>query len=237
LFWQMPVQQNLRPVESALLATYCRRCIGLDDTLDVMLIHLARKGAMRRFAHRRGGDDRHPVSGVPCRAAAEMRDLANQAALVPVDSFCELLEIGNDVVRADVDLAEYRGRVRGDERGAAEHRHADAALGLLLVIELIAQLRLSILRIGGGVRGADDAVFKCQMSQLKGLKKWVAGRHCVISLLEGKPLRAHICKTNVSWRFPEVQLDVNIFFRLKCLTLAMVHPCRRNVLERSRNEI
>ena len=67
---------------------------------------------MRRFPQPRGRYDRKPVGHIPGCAAAEMRYLADETAIMPVDALRELLEIRDDAVRAHVDLAEHRGRIR-----------------------------------------------------------------------------------------------------------------------------
>ena len=51
------------------------RGIVLDDALDVPVLHLLGEGAVRRLAHRRGGEHRQPVRLVPIGAAAKMGEL------------------------------------------------------------------------------------------------------------------------------------------------------------------
>ena len=56
----------------------------------------------------------------------------------------KLLQVWNDLVDADVQLAEDVRRVGGDVGGPPEHRQRNAALRLLLVIELVALRRHAV---------------------------------------------------------------------------------------------
>jgi len=101
------VGEDFRAVELAPLAANGGGGIGGDDALDVMPVHLAREGAVGGFPHGRGRHHGQPVAGVPGGAPAKMRDLADDPAVMPVDALRELLEIGDDRIVADVDLAEH----------------------------------------------------------------------------------------------------------------------------------
>ena len=176
LFRQMAVGEDFRAVELASLAADGSGRIGGDDAPDVMLVHLAREGAVGGFTHGRGCHDGKPVAGVPGGAPAQMRDLADDPAIMLVDALRELLEIGDDRVVAHIDLPEHRRRIGRHEGGAAEHRHADAALRLLLVIELVAELGLAVLGIGGGMRRAHHPVLERQVPDPERLEERVLGR-------------------------------------------------------------
>ena len=55
---QVAVNQNLAAVEAALLAAPCGSGVGGDDPVDIVLVHLARKAAVRWLALARGRDHR-----------------------------------------------------------------------------------------------------------------------------------------------------------------------------------
>lgn len=87
-----------------------------------------------------------------------MRDLAHQRRAVLMNALGELLQIRDDRVGADIELAEDVGRIRGHIGRPAEHRERDTAPGLALVIELVTLRRHSVDFQPAGVAGAHDAV-------------------------------------------------------------------------------
>ena len=157
---QVAARQRLDAVEASLLAAARRLAVGLDHARDVVLVHLLGKAAVERLAHGRGCDRRQPIGRVGLAAPAEMGDLAHQGRTVPVYALGELLQVGNDGVHADVELAEDIGRVGRHVRGAAEHRERDAAFRLLLVVELIALLRHAAFLEPAGVARAHQPVLE-----------------------------------------------------------------------------
>ncbi len=81
-----------------------------------------------------------------------MGELNHQLAAVLVHPVGELAEERNHRIVGDRDLVPGRGgAVDGDRGRAAEHGEADAALGLLGVIELVALLRLAVPPVAGGM--------------------------------------------------------------------------------------
>src|SRR5437588_3377410 len=173
----MAVRKYLRAVQTACLAARSRSSICRDDPLDVVTVHLPRKSPVACLPDRRGSNHGQPVSRVPCRSSSEMGDLTNKGTIVPVDAFRELVEIWDNFIVADVELAENRGRVGSHEGGSAEHRHCDAALGLLFMIELISELWFSVLSVSGRMRRADDPVLQRNGSELEGLEEGIFIRH------------------------------------------------------------
>ena len=149
---------QLDAVEPALLAAPRRLAEIMDDAAEVPVLHLLRERAVLRLAHPRGRHRHQPVAGVPARAAAHMGELAHQRGALAVDALGELLEIGQDAIVADVELAEGGRTFRRHHRRTAEHGHGEAASGLLLVVALVALLRHGVLGIGRRMGGADDAV-------------------------------------------------------------------------------
>src|SRR6185369_4098848 len=103
---QMTAGQGLDAVEPALLAAQRRLTERLDHAGDVVFVHLLRKAAMQSLADRRRRDGRQPVCGIGLTAPAEMRDLYHEPGAVLVDALGELLQIRDDRVRADIELAE-----------------------------------------------------------------------------------------------------------------------------------
>src|SRR6516165_9115005 len=117
----MAAGERLYPVEAALLAALGRSTIGLNDASDVVLVHLLGERTVQGFADRRWRDCRQPVRRVRLAAAAKVRDLAHQRGAVLVYAVGELLQPGNDIVDADVQLPEDIGAVGGDIGRAADH--------------------------------------------------------------------------------------------------------------------
>jgi hypothetical protein len=62
-----------------------------------------------------------------------VRDLAHHRRAVRVHAFGARLQIGDDALVEQVEVAECRRRVGGDHGRAADHGERDAALGLFLV--------------------------------------------------------------------------------------------------------
>ena len=172
---QVTACQRLDAVEAALLAAQGGSGIGLDHAIDVVLVHLLGDTAMQRLADRRRRDRRQPVSGIGVSAPAEMRDLAHEAGAERVHAGAEPLQVRNDVVAADVELAEDVRRIAVHVGGAAEHRQGDAAARLLLVIALIGLLRHAIDLEPAGMAGAHDAVAEPHMLDRQRLQQRVFG--------------------------------------------------------------
>src|SRR5690606_27164758 len=94
---------------------------------------------VQRLAHAAGRDQVRPVLAVPARAAAHVRDLDHDPGAVPVHGPAQGGEVRDHLVTGQVDRRPPRLRtVDGDRAGAAAHGHADAAFGLLLVVEAVA---------------------------------------------------------------------------------------------------
>ena len=189
---EMAVGEELGAVEAALLAAPRGIAERAHHPADVVAVHLLRERAMRMFAHHRGSDRRKPVLHVPQRAVAHVRDLAHDGAAVAVHALGELPEHGDDGVVADVDLAERGRGIRGDVRRPAEHGQREPPLGLLLVVELIAQLRVPVLDVSGRMAGAHDAILEGHVAKSERLEK------------TGVPAGAHVRGLrgyrNESWR-------------------------------------
>ena len=131
------------------------------------------------LAHRRRRDRGQPVLDVPERAVPHMGDLAHEPAPVPVHALGELAEHGDDRVVADVDLAERRGGVRGDVRRPPEHREGEPPLRLLLVVELVAELRVAVLDVARGMACAHEPVPERDVAKPERLEevRVLAGAH------------------------------------------------------------
>ena len=106
-----------------------------------------------------------------------MGDLAHHRRAVLVHPVGQLAQPRHDLVLVDVQVAEGGRAVRGDDSGAAHHRQADAALGLLLVVEAVAPLGHAVLGVRRLVRRADDAVAQGHVLQLELLKKRIDELH------------------------------------------------------------
>ena len=164
----------------------CMRCgsarIVGDDAVEVPVLGLLGKGAMRRLAHRRGRQHRQPVGLVPAGAAAEMGELDHHLAVVLVAGIGELGEPRHDLVAIGMQIAEGGRAVARDDRRAGGHGQRHAALGLLGMVEPVALLRHAVLGIGRLVAGRHDAVLQRQVLQLVGLEERIVGGHrlCVI---------------------------------------------------------
>src|SRR5918994_26511 len=66
------------------------------------------------------------------------------------------------------------GATVGNQFMAAEHGEGDAALGLLLVVALVALLGQPALVDGGSMAGAHDAVAQAEALQAEGLQQGIA---------------------------------------------------------------
>ena len=170
---EMPAAKHLDAVEPALATALGCRAVRLHHACDVVLVHLLRKAAVQRLADGGGADRRQPVRGIGLTAAAQMRNLAHERRPMGVDALRELLEVWNNLVDADVELPENVRRVGRDVRGAPEHRERDPALGLLLVIELVALLRKTVDLQPGRMARAHNPIFQYQILDLKGLQQGV----------------------------------------------------------------
>ena len=188
---QVAVGEDLAAVQAALVAPPRRRGVGGDDPLDVLVLHGAGIAAVLGFAQARGADRGDPVVGMPDGAPAHVGDLADQRGAVPVDALRKRLEVGDDGIVADVDLAaEDGGRIGCDVAGTAEHRQRQAALCLFLVVELVAQVRLAVLGITRRMGGAHDAVLERQPLQAEGLQQGIV--HAGQPLLQAWSIAAAI---------------------------------------------
>ena len=168
---EMALGEEFGAVEPAFLAAPRGIAERAYHPADVVAVHLLRERAMRMLAYHRRRDGRQPVLHVPQRAVPHVRDLTHDGAAVPVHALGELPQYGNDRVVADVDLAERGGGIGCNVRRPAEHGQREPALGLLLVIELIAQLRVPVLDVPGSVAGAHDAILERQVAKLERLEK------------------------------------------------------------------
>ena len=90
-----------------------------------------------------------------------------------VDARGELLQDRHHAVVTKIDLAERRRTVGGDTGGTAEHGERQTALGLLLMVELVALPRQSVLDIVGRVRRAHHPVLEGQVLQPERLQQRV----------------------------------------------------------------
>ena len=174
---EVAVGLDLDPVEAGLLAAGGGGGVGADDPGDVPVLGLLRERPVGRLADRRGRDQRQPVGLVPVGSAAEMGDLAHHRRAVAVAGIGQLPQPRNDLVLVDMEVAERRRRVLGDDRRAAGDGQRDPALRLLLVIEPVTFLRQAVLRIGRLVGGRHDPVAKGQVTQPERLHQGIVGTH------------------------------------------------------------
>jgi hypothetical protein len=89
----------------------------------------------------------------------------------------ERLEVGDDAVVEQVQVAERRRRVGRDHGRAADHGERDAAPGLLRVVQAVAQPRAAVLGIGRLVARAHDAVAQLQVLEAERLQQGLIARH------------------------------------------------------------
>ena len=174
---KMAVGFDLDAVQAALAATPGGGAVRAHDAADVVVLHRLGERAMGGLAHARGGEHRQPVGPVPVGAPAEMRDLAHHRGAVRVHGPRERLEIGDDALVEQMQVAERRRRVGGDHGRAADHGERDAALGLLLVVQAIAPPRAAILGVGRLVARAHDAVAQLQVLEPERLQQGLIARH------------------------------------------------------------
>ena len=120
---------------------------GACNPGDIPRRHLEGHRAMGGITDRAWRHGRQPVPRRPAGAPPHMGDLAHQAGTMAVNALGELAEQRNNAVVADIDLAVDRARIPAHVRRAAEHGQADAALGLFLVIGLIARAGLAAIGI------------------------------------------------------------------------------------------
>ena len=174
---QMAVGLELDAVEAGRPAALGGGSIVGDDALDVPVLRRLGKGAVRRFAHRRGREHRQPVGLVPAGAAAEMGDLDHHLAVVLVAGVGQFGKPGHDGVVIEMQVAEGRRAVARNDRRSCRHGQRHAALGLLRVIEPVALLRHAVFRIGRLVAGRHHPVLQCQVLQPVGLQKRIVAGH------------------------------------------------------------
>ena len=172
---QVAVGFKLDPVEAGgLHALRGRRVIG-DDALYVPILGLFGKGPVRRLAHRRGRQDRQPVSLVPAGTTAEMGELDHHLAVVLVAGRREFGKPRHDRVVPGMEIAEGGRAVARDQRRTGRHRQRDAALRLFGVIEAIPFLGQAVLGIGGLMRRRHQPVLEGQVPERIGLEKRISG--------------------------------------------------------------
>jgi hypothetical protein len=174
---QMAVGLDLDAVHGAVAAAPGGGAVGAHDAADVVLLDRLGKRAMRRLPDRGGGEHGQPVGSIPVGAPAEVSDLAHDRGAVGVDAVGERLQIPDDAVVEEMQIAERGRRVRGDHRRAADHGERDPALRLLLVVEPVAQPRAAVLGIGRLVARAHDPVPKRQVSELERLEQGLVALH------------------------------------------------------------
>ena len=172
---EVAVRLQFDAVEPAGLAAQRGAHVVVDDPVEVPLLGLLGEGAVGRLAHRRGRDGRQPVAGVVRGAPPEVGHLDHHGGAVFVDVVGELAEPRDDLVLVEVQVAEGRRAVRGDDRRPADHRQRDAALRLLAVVEAVALLGHAVVAVRRLVRGADDAVAQVQRPEVERLEQRVEG--------------------------------------------------------------
>ena len=109
-----------------------------DDAVDVPVLGLLGHRPVSRLAQRRRGEHGQPVVLRPPGAPAEVGELDHAGGAVLVDLVGHPPDPRHDGVVVGVQVAERRRAVLGDHRRARRHRHPDAALGLLDVVQPVA---------------------------------------------------------------------------------------------------
>ena len=158
LIEQVAVRLDLDAVHSAGLHPLGGVGVVADDAVDVPRLGDLRVGAVRRLAQRRRRDHRQPVVLAPAGAAAEVADLDHRRCAVLVDAVGHRLDPRHDRVVVGVQVAERRRAVGRHDRGAGRHRHGQATLGLLDVVQPVAILGHAVLAVGRLVRRRKDPV-------------------------------------------------------------------------------
>ena len=149
-----------------------------DDAVDVPVLGLLGHGAVGRLPPRRRSEDRQPVVLRPARAPAEVGQLDHARRPVLVDLVAHAADPRHDGVVVGVEVAEGRRAVLGDDGRAGGHRHGDATLGLLDVVEPVAVLGHALLGVGGLVGRREDPITQREVAQLERLEqRVVAGGH------------------------------------------------------------
>jgi hypothetical protein len=98
-------------------------------------------------------------------------DLAHHRRAVRVDGIRERLQVCDDPVIPQVQIAERGWRVAGDHRRAADHGEPDPALRFFLMVQPVAQPGSAVLRIGRLVTRAHDPVAEPQVLELERLEQ------------------------------------------------------------------
>ena len=163
-------------IKAAFLAAQRGVAVGLDDTLDIVMVQFLGEATIN-LAAARGRDRWQPVPGPRIGTAPQVSDLTHQRTIVLVHALGKFLKVRNNGILREIDDARSRGRVLGHAGRATKHGQCDAALGLFFVVKLVALLGSSINRIQHRVTGAHDPVFERQMPQLKRLQQWIVGNH------------------------------------------------------------
>lgn len=167
---QVAAGQRFDAVQAAPLAAPGRVAVCAHDAGDVVVVHFLRKGAMRGFADHGRADHRQPVAGIRVAAAPKMGDLAHDRRTMAVDALGEALQVGHDLIGSHIELAEGIGAVRRHVGRAADHRQGKAALGLLLVIGLVALSGHTALFKAACMACAHDAIPEADVPNCKGLQ-------------------------------------------------------------------
>ena len=102
---QVAPAQGFHTVQPAILRAFGGTGVIGDHPVDVVTVHLARKAAAAHFADGRGGDHGGPVAVERIGATAQMRDLGHHRGTLIVHARRQGLQIGNDAVAAEIQLA------------------------------------------------------------------------------------------------------------------------------------
>ena len=126
------------------------RVVG-DDPVDVPVLGLLREGAVGGLAIPARRYERQPVAGEVRGPGAQMGHLDHDLGAEVMYLVGELPQPRDDVVCAQVDVAERGGGVAGDDGGTADHRESHTAAGLLHVVAAVAVCGHAVVRVRGFV--------------------------------------------------------------------------------------
>ena len=169
-------RERLDSVEATLPAAAGGGGVGVHHALDVVIVHLARDGAVQRLANGGRPDGRQPVLGVGVGPPPEVGDLAHECRPLAVHRLGEALQVGDDRVGADIELAEDVGAVAVDVGRPAEHGQRDAAARLFHMVGAVGLRGHPSLFQAAGVAGAHDAVAEDRLLDGQRLQKRVLRR-------------------------------------------------------------
>jgi hypothetical protein len=125
---EMAAGDGLNAIQAPFLAPLCRAGIVADHTLDVVLVHLARKIAVASLADRGRPHRRQPVHGERVGAPAEVRDLAHDGCAARMDAIGKLAQMRNDGIVRDIDLPAAPTRCCRRWRGSRHRPSANPGL-------------------------------------------------------------------------------------------------------------